>query len=85
MSYLDLVENYPREYKMTQFEKVLVAVRRAKDLHTGKAAQLLPSDHKHPYMALEEIKEESIGLLYLEEEIEALPAETDGSGTDEEE
>lgn len=86
MSFLDLVEEYPRDnYPMTQFEKVLVATLRAKDLHTGRAAQLLPSVHKHPYMSLEEIKEESIALIYLEEEAETLPAETDDSGTEEEE
>ncbi|MBI3992420.1 MAG: DNA-directed RNA polymerase subunit omega [Candidatus Lambdaproteobacteria bacterium] len=84
MSDLDLVEDYPREFEMTQFEKVLLAARRAKDLHVGRAAQLVPSTHKHPYMALEEIKEQAIALEYREEALpEALPDEADDADEDE--
>lgn len=80
MSYLDLVENYPREYEITQFEKVLLAVARAKDLHTGKAVQLVPSTHKHPYMALEEAKEKAIALDYkIDADAEAIPEDSDDS------
>jgi DNA-directed RNA polymerase omega subunit len=86
MSYLDLVEEYPREYEMTQFEKVLVAAKRAKDLHLGKAAQLVPSEHKHPYMALEELKETAITIAYREEEPKAaLPLDADDADGDDDE
>ena len=85
MSDLDLVEDYPREYEMTQFEKVLLAAKRAKDLHVGRAAQLVPSTHKHPYMALEEIKEGAVGLEYrTEEPVAGLPGEADDGDEDDE-
>ena len=84
MSDLDLVENYPREYESTQFEKVLIAAKRAKDLHTGRASQLVPSLHKHPYMALEEINEKAIQLEYREGEPVA-EISADGGDTEDEE
>jgi DNA-directed RNA polymerase subunit K/omega len=41
MTGLNLVEEYPKDAELTQFEKVLVAARRAKDLHKGSKMPLL--------------------------------------------
>ena len=70
MSYLDLVEEYPKEYKMTLFEKIIIASKRAKDLHEGKTP-LIPTDHTSAYQAIEEIKEGAIELIYRDGEDEA--------------
>jgi len=70
-NYLKLVEEYPKRYESTQFEKVIMASRRAKDLHTGKSVGLVPSEHKVPYLALEEIKNHAVELVYREDEPEA--------------
>lgn len=67
MSYLDLVEEYPREYKATLFEKVLMAAKRAKALHTGKLP-LVDSFHKDTYLALEEARSNKVRLAYRVEE-----------------
>ncbi|HUJ73992.1 MAG TPA: DNA-directed RNA polymerase subunit omega [bacterium] len=74
MSYLALVEEYPKKSELTQFEKVLVAARRAKDLHRGQQAQLVESEHKEPYVALEELREGKIHRVYREEEPAELAA-----------
>ena len=36
----ELVEEYPREYELTQFEKIQVAATRAKDLHNANKTPL---------------------------------------------
>ncbi len=64
----NLIEEYPREYESTQFEKVLLAAKRAKDLHNADKAPMVLSDRKAGYVALEEILEKKIFLLYKEEE-----------------
>ncbi len=64
----DLVEEYPREYESTQFEKILVAARRAKDIHNLQKSPLLDSDRKPPYVALEEMKSNMINSVYREDE-----------------
>jgi DNA-directed RNA polymerase omega subunit len=74
MSYLALVEEYPKDPTLTQFEKVLVAAKRAKDLHKGTRSQLVESEHKDTYVALEELKTDSIHSSYKEEEPSELPA-----------
>ena len=74
MSYLTLVEEYPKDASMTQFEKVLVAAKRAKDLHKGTRSPLVESEHKDTYVALEELKTSSIRSSYKEEEPSELPA-----------
>ena len=83
MSYLELVEEYPKVYKTTLFEKVLMAAKRAKALHGGKMP-LLSSLHKDTYLALEEIQNEKIRLAYREEEPpQALAYVSDEDGEDE--
>ena len=79
----DLVEEYPREFDITQFEKVLVAAKRAKDLHTGRRASLV-DERKSSYQALEEIGRGLLEVVYREDEpLEALPVDADGSDDDE--
>ncbi len=68
MNPMQLVEEFPREYELTQFEKVLVAARRAKDLHNIGKAPLLETHHKSPYTALAELKAKKIIPAYREEE-----------------
>lgn len=80
MSYLDLVEEYPRDYKTTLFEKILMATKRAKDLRNGKVP-LLPPEHKEPYQALLEIREGLLELAYSDEnDDESLEIESEGAG-----
>ncbi|MBI4084088.1 MAG: DNA-directed RNA polymerase subunit omega [Candidatus Lambdaproteobacteria bacterium] len=83
MSEPELVEEYPRDYEMTQFEKILVAAKRAKDLHGGKAP-LLPSEHRFTYVALQEIGTGAIELVYRAETPQA-QLEGEGDESDEEE
>ena len=68
MSYLKLVENYPRQVEVTQFEKVLVAAKRAKDLHNGGKVPLIDTEHKPAYAALEELRDGIILRVYRAEE-----------------
>jgi DNA-directed RNA polymerase omega subunit len=68
MSYLKLVENYPKQPEMTQFEKVLIAARRAKDLHNGGKVPLVDTERKPAYAALEEMREGMIRRIYREPE-----------------
>ncbi|MEE8394744.1 MAG: DNA-directed RNA polymerase subunit omega [bacterium] len=77
----DLVEEYPREYETTQFEKVLVSAQRAKDIHRGHKQPLVESERKAPYVALEEYNEDIIHLVYHEEE----PPEAIAAGSEESE
>lgn len=62
-----LVEEYPREFTMTLFEKIIMASKRAKDLHLGKIP-LVSSLHKEPYQAILEIREGMIDLVYRDED-----------------
>ena len=79
----ELVEEYPREYEMTQFEKILVAAKRAKDLHTGRRAALVDF-RKESYQAIQEINEGRLELIYKEDEpVAALDLDAD-DGDDEE-
>ena len=64
----ELIEEYPTEYEVTQFEKILVAARRAKDLHNDDRAPMVFSDRKAGYVALQEIREKKITMVYWEEE-----------------
>jgi len=68
ISYLDLVEEYPREPVYTQFEKILMASKRAKAIHNEDKAPLVPELHKSSYLALAEIKAGFINLVYREDE-----------------
>lgn len=74
MTNLNLVEEYPKDAGLTQFEKVLVAAKRAKDLHKGSKAPLLETEHKDTYVALEELKAQKIHSSYREDEPAELPA-----------
>ena len=67
-NYLDLVEEYPREPIMTQFEKVLMVSKRAKDLHNDDRAPYVEDDYKAPYLALAEMGAGALKLVYREEE-----------------
>lgn len=82
MSYLELVEEYPKDYKSTLFEKVLMAAKRAKALHNGKMP-LLPSIKKDTYLALEEAKQSMIVLAYRDEEPQQAVAHAGEDGDDE--
>lgn len=81
----DLVEEYPREFEITQFEKVLVTARRAKDLHRGQKAPLLESERKAPYVALEEFNEGMLATTYVEEEAPLAVAAEDNEDSEEDE
>ena len=85
MSYLDLVEEFPRDNEQTQFEKILVAAKRAKDLHDHDKIPLAYNHHTAPYLALQELREGKITSVYREEEpLEELPKE-EGEDNEEEE
>lgn len=75
MENTNLVEEYPREYDKTQFEKILVAAKRAKDIHNSRKTPLIDSDRKPPYVALEEMKANLINTIYRKEEPVELVAE----------
>ncbi len=64
----ELVEEYPREYELTQFEKIQVAAKRAKDLHNANKTPLVEVPRTAAYTALEELKEGMIRTVYREEE-----------------
>ncbi|MDH4121461.1 MAG: DNA-directed RNA polymerase subunit omega [Deltaproteobacteria bacterium] len=82
MSYLDLVEEFPKDFKSTMFEKVLMATRRAKDLHKG-ADPLFHAFHSDTYLALEEI---SRGMIKLEYQVDTTQAALgQGANQDEDE
>jgi DNA-directed RNA polymerase subunit K/omega len=82
-SYLDLVEEYPRNPKITQFEKVLVAAHRAKDLHDHDKVELAHNHFTAAYTALEEMKEGIILSVYREEEPAALLEDDSDDGEEE--
>jgi DNA-directed RNA polymerase omega subunit len=78
MSYLKLVENYPKQPELTQFEKVLISARRAKDLHNGGKVPLVETEHKPAYAALEELRDGILRRIYREPEpVQIAPAATE--------
>ena len=68
INYINLVEEYSREPVMTQFEKVLMTSKRAKDLHNEDKAPYVEEDHKAPFLALAELRAGAIRLVYKEAE-----------------
>jgi len=68
MFYLDLIEEFPRNPGYTQFEKILVAAKRAKDLHEEDRAPLAHNHLTAAYTALQEYKEGAILPTYREEQ-----------------
>jgi DNA-directed RNA polymerase omega subunit len=85
MSYLNLVEEYPKGAEVTQFEKILVAAKRAKDLHAGGKTPLVDTLHKEPYAALEEIKAGKVRRIYRPDEVAPAVALTPEEGEDDDE
>ncbi|MCH8075038.1 MAG: DNA-directed RNA polymerase subunit omega [SAR324 cluster bacterium] len=84
MSYLDLVEEFPIKPSLTQFEKILIAVKRAKDLHEEDKVQLVFNHHTSPYLALQEIRDGLITPVYREEEPPVEQIQGDADDGDEE-
>lgn len=84
--YLDLVEEFPKFPEYTQFEKILVAARRAKDIHDrGKMTVVEDVHHSAAYTALSELNAQRLDMVYREEEPPPLIAsDDDGDGDDEE-
>lgn len=82
MSNMELVEEYPKEIEMTMFEKVIMASKRAKDLHRGQN-ELVDSFHRDTYVSIEEINKGYIKLEYREEA--PAPMLSDAHDGDEEE
>jgi DNA-directed RNA polymerase subunit K/omega len=83
LNYLELVEEFPKEPKLTQFEKILVAARRAKDLHDHDKVELAHNHFTAPYTSLQELKEGIILPLYHEEEAPAALLEDDSEDEEE--
>lgn len=83
MSYLDLVEEYPREPELTQFEKILVAARRAKDLHNSDKIPMADNHITSGYLALQELRDGKILRTYQQDE-PTLEIAADDSDDDEE-
>ena len=79
-----LVEEFPREYENTQFEKIKVAAKRAKDLHNAQKTPLIDSCRAPAYIALEEFNEGRIRIVYKQEEPPPMIAENGEDGEDEE-
>ena len=83
INYLDLVENYPRDPEMTQFEKVLAAAKRAKSLHNE---DLVPYVHEYQtagYTAIGEINTGLVKVIY-KEEVDAPQIDLEDDGEEEE-
>ena len=70
-----LVETFPRDYEITQFEKVKVAAKRAKDLHNVQKTPLVDSHRKSAYVALEEFNAGMINTIYKEDDTPPMIAE----------
>ncbi|HKI99644.1 MAG TPA: DNA-directed RNA polymerase subunit omega [bacterium] len=85
MTYLDLVEEFPKEPTMTQFEKIIVVSRRAKDLHDHDKVELVHDHFTAPYIALQELREGFIRPVYREEEEPVAVLEDDSEDAEEEE
>jgi len=77
----ELIEEYPRDYEQTQFEKILVTAKRAKDIHNNNKTPLVDSIRKSSYIALEEFNARKINSVYREEEI---PIQIDEDNDDQE-
>ena len=84
LTYLELVEEFPKEPKITQFEKIIVAAKRAKDLHDHDKVELAHDHFTAPYSALQELNEGMILPVYREEEPTVL-LEDDSEDAEEEE
>ncbi len=69
MDYLDLVEEYSDDKKISQFEKIRVLANRARDLYEGKACKVSDlEDRKPTTRAQYEILNEKIEPhIYMEE------------------
>ena len=79
INYLDLVENYPREPELTQFEKVLAAAKRAKSLHNEDRVPYVHEYQTAGYTAIGEINTGLVKIVYKEEEAPvAIEMEEDG-------
>jgi DNA-directed RNA polymerase subunit K/omega len=85
LGYLDLVEEFPKEPGLTQFEKILVAARRAKDLHDHDKVELIHDHFTAPYIALQELREGFIRPVYREEEEPTVLLEDESEDAEEEE
>lgn len=85
MSYLDLVEEFPRTPEFTQFEKIIIAARRAKDLHDHDKVELVHNHLTAPYTALQELRSGMIRATYAPEEEAPVLLEDDSEDADEEE
>ena len=83
MSYLDLVEEYPREPELTQFEKVIIAARRAKDLHNSDKIPMADNHLTSGFLALQELRDGKIRPVYNTEE-STLEVAMDDSDEDDE-
>ena len=83
-THLELVEEYPREPVLTQFEKILVAAKRAKDLHDHDKVELVHSHLTAPYTALQELRLGMILAAYAPEEEPPALLEDDSEDADEE-
>lgn len=83
--YLDLVEEFPKEPAITQFERILVASKRAKDLHDHDKVELIHDHFTAPYIALQELNEGFIRPVYREEEEPPELLEEDSEDAEEEE
>lgn len=79
-----LVEEFPREYENTQFEKIKVTAKRAKDLHNLQKTPLVDSGRTAAYTALEEYNEGKIRIVYKKEDPPPMIAENGEDGEDEE-
>jgi DNA-directed RNA polymerase subunit K/omega len=79
-----LVEEYPREYGDTQFEKIKVTAKRAKDLHNAQKTPLVDSSRAAAYIALEEYNAGKIKTVYKQEEPPPMIARDTEDGEDEE-
>jgi DNA-directed RNA polymerase subunit K/omega len=84
MSYLELVEEFPKNPDHTLFEKILVAARRAKDLHEEDRAPLAHNHLTAAYTALQEYKEKAILPTYRKAEPVALIEEEPEESEEEE-
>jgi DNA-directed RNA polymerase subunit K/omega len=71
-NFLDLVEEFPKHPEYTQFEKIIITAKRAKALHNEDKAPSFLSDHTAPYLALQELKEDRVRLVYREAPAAAL-------------
>lgn len=82
-NYLDLVEEYPQFPKYTQFEKVLIAAKRAKSLHNDDRVPYVHDLISAGYTALAEYNQGILKPVYKDAGPEAVAQlETDGDDED---